>query len=300
MALEFSAPLAIYGRATTDNAAAIRQLADPELLGPVARAAVHQATDVSWTVAGAMELKADAGAVAYDRFERAIRLNSRNVEALEGLSEAAAGANRQDKARALLESIALAEPGNAKVRIELSRLLAAAGDTETAAAAAKEAMRLAPDDPDAAEQLASVFADAGDAGRLAPVADALASRFPLRDKSRYYEATKLVLQGHAQQAIGEARSVAARNPQDARMQNLLGVACATVGLRDCALSAFGAAVAANPRDPATYVNLGVLYLQEANPAEAAANFSIALTLDRSSAPAKQGLGDAQAALAAAH
>ncbi|HEV3217759.1 MAG TPA: fused MFS/spermidine synthase [Vicinamibacterales bacterium] len=297
MALEFSAPLAIYGRAITDNAAAIRQLADPQTLGPVALAALHQATDVSWTVAGAMELKADAYVVAYDRFERAIRLNSRNPEALAGLSDAAAGASRQDKARALLESIARAEPDNAKVRIELSRLLAAAGETETAAAEAKEAMRLAPDDPDAAEQLASVFADAGDAGRLAPVADALASRFPLRDKSSYYQATKLVLQGHAEQAIDEVRSVAARNPQDSHTQNLLGVACANAGLRDCALAAFNAAAAANPRDPATYVNLGVFYLQAANPAAAAANFSIALTLDRSSVPAKQGLGEAQAALA---
>ena len=57
-----------------------------------------------------------------------------------------------------------------------------------------------------------------------------------------------------------------------------------------------ALAAANPLDPATYVNLGVFHMQGANAAEAAANFSVALTLDRSSAAAKQGLADAHAAM----
>ena len=157
-------------------------------------------------------------------------------------------------------------------------------------------MRLAPDDPEAAEQLASVFADAGDAARLKPIADALMARFPSREKSRYYRATLLVLEGRAQEAVEEARVVAGRTPNDSHAQNLLGVACATAGQRDCALAAFNAAAAANPLDPATYVNLGVFHMQGANAAEAAANFSVALTLDRSSAAAKQGLADAHAAM----
>ena len=297
MALEFSAPRAIYGRATTDNAAAIRALSEPEPDHPAVRASVRAADDASWTVAGAMELKADAYVLAYDRFARAIRLNSRNAEALAGLSEAAAGANRREQARALLESVARAERDNAPVRIELSRLLAATGETEPAAAAAQDAMRLAPDDPEAAEQLASVFADAGDAARLKPIADALMARFPSRGKSRYYRATLLVLEGRAQEAVDEARVVARLTPNDSHAQNLLGVACATAGQRDCALAAFNAAAAANPLDPATYVNLGVFHMQGANAAEAAANFSVALTLDRSSAAAKQGLADAHAAIA---
>jgi len=296
MALEFSAPRAIYGRATADNAAAIRALARPDELAAPVRARVEQADDVDWTVAGSMELKADAHDVAFDRFARAIQLNSRNAKALAGLSEAAAGSNRQESARALLESVARAESDNVPVRLELSRLLAAIGETERAAAAANDAMRLAPNDPDAAEQLASVYADAGDAARLAPLANALLARFPLRDKSHYYHATALVLEGHAQEAIDEARAVAARAPGDSQAQNLLGVACATGGQRDCALTAFTAAVAANPRDPATYVNLGVFYMQAGKAAEAAANFSAALTLDRSSAAARQGLADAQAAM----
>src|SRR5205823_660897 len=134
MALEFSAPRAIYGRGTIDNSANIRELADPGAGSPVARAVLAQATDVSWMVAGRMELKADAPVVASDRFQRAIRLNTRNAEALSGLSDAAAGAHRQDDERAWLQSLATAEPDNATVRVELSRLLASTGNVEQAVA----------------------------------------------------------------------------------------------------------------------------------------------------------------------
>jgi spermidine synthase len=294
-ALEFSAPRAIYGPTLRSNAATIRELADSNA---AAQAVVNGATDVSWTVAGAMELKADAHVIAYDRFRRAIQLNSRNSEALAGLTDSAAGAHLEDDARALLEGLARAEPGNANVRIELSRLLAAMGNMDSAATVATEAVRLAPEDPKAAEQLASIFADAGDAERLAPVADALASKFPHRDKSLYYQATVLLLKGRAREAIERARILVARTPQDAAAQNLLGVACATEEQRDCALTAFSAALSANPRDPATYVNLGVFHLQT-DPRAAAGYFGVAMTLDRTSAAARQGYADAQAAIAGA-
>jgi Flp pilus assembly protein TadD len=172
------------------------------------------------------------------------------------------------------------------------------GNTGSAAAVATEAVRLAPDDPKAAEQLASIFADAGDADRLAPVADVLASKFPHRDKSLYYQATVLLLKGRAREAIDRARILAARTPQDAAAQNLLGIACATDEQRDCALAAFSAALSANPRDPATYVNLGVFHLQT-DPRAAAAYFGVAMTLDRTSAAARQGYADAQASIAGA-
>ena len=176
-----------------------------------------------------------------------MRLNSRNAEALSGLSDAAAGSHRQEEALAWLQSLATAEPENAIVRIELSHLLAAMGKMDQAAAAAEDAMRLAPGDPRAGEQLASVFADAGDAVRLAPLADTLVARYPQRDKPRFYRATALLLTDHAREAIDESRQLLGRNPKDPLAQNLLGVACATAGLRECAISAFRAALAANPR-----------------------------------------------------
>ena len=296
-ALEFSAPRAIYGRSSTGNAATIRGLADSSGAAPPA---LRQATDVSWTVAGAMELKADAHDMAYDRFRRAVEINHRNAEALSGLSDAAGAAQRQEEERSWLESLAHAEPNNAPIRVELSRLLATMGDAQAAAAFANEAMRLEPNNPKAAEQLASVYADAGDADRLAPLAEVLISRFPASEKSRYYHANALFLKGNVREAMEEARMIVAANPADAHAQNLLGVSCANAGLRDCALAAFTAALAADPRDPATYVNLGVYHLQSANPAAAVQYFSVALTLDRSSEAARQGLAEAQAAGATMH
>jgi spermidine synthase len=297
MALEFSAPQAMYERSPAENAATIRQLADPAQVSPSAHAAFEHATDISWTVAGAMEFKANAYGLAYDRFREAVRLNSRNIEALKWLSDAARAAHREEDEQAVLDSLASAQQDNAAVRVELSRLHAASGNTQLAVAMATEAMRLAPNDPAAGEQLASLFAEAGDAEQLRRVADDLTSRFPQHDKSRYYHAIALFLTGRVQEAIDQAKKIAATNPQDVEVQNLLGVACAAAGLRDCALAAFKAAIAANPRDSATYVSLGLFYLESGDPEQAAWYYSVALALDRSSSPAEEGLAKARAALA---
>src|SRR5262249_53571568 len=157
------------GRSREDNAAAIRALAAAQ---PAAvRDAFTRATDSDWTSRGQMDLKAQAFPSAYDAFARAIALNSRNTAALSGLSDAAGGAGRLDEERQRLREIAGREPGNASVLIELSRLLAATGDVPGALNAASDALRAAPAEPRAAEQLASVLADAGDGERLAPLAD---------------------------------------------------------------------------------------------------------------------------------
>jgi Flp pilus assembly protein TadD len=243
-----------------------------------------------------MNLRADAYASAYNAYRRAVALNTASPTALRGLIDAAAGLRRQDEARAWLERIAAAEPANANVRIELSRVVTATGDLERGATLAAEAMRLAPDDFRAADQLAAVFADAGDGRRLGPFADALASRFPALDKPRFYRARAFLLNGDAQRAVEEAKRLVVRQPGDVRAQNLLGAACATAGDRGCAASAFAAAMRASPRDPETYVNAGVLQLRGGDPESAARNFAIAAAIDRSSSAARQGLAEARAAL----
>ncbi|OLC48329.1 MAG: hypothetical protein AUH43_09715 [Acidobacteria bacterium 13_1_40CM_65_14] len=292
MALEYSAPRGIYGR-SMDNASAIRALAvDPP---PPVRAALDGATDASWTSRGAMLLKAEAYGLAYDAYRRAVTLNARNADALAGLSEAAAGARKQTEELEWLRSVAARDPANAAVRIELSRVLAAGGDLEGAVAAATEAVRLAPNDPRGAEQLASVLADAGDADRLAPLADSLVARFPDRPDAHYYRASALFIRGKTDDAITEIRRVTDGYPAHARAQNLLGAACGTLGRRDCARAAFEASVRANPRDSSTYVNLGVFYLESGNLQAATESFADALSLDPSSVPARNGLAQARAA-----
>jgi spermidine synthase len=291
MALEFSAPRGIYGRMLNENGAAIRALASTM---PSVKAAFDAATDASWAARGAMELKVEAYSAAYDAYHRAVMMNARNVGALNGLSQAAAGAHTQDDARALLQSLAAADRANVPVRLELSRLMAAAGDFGAAAEQAGQALQIAPDDPRSAEQLASVFADAGDGGRLQPLADAVVARYPTRPDSRYYRATALFLNGRTEDAAQEARRLVTEHPDHARGFNLLGAACATRGQRECAKAAFEASIRLSPHDPSTYVNLGVFLLQSGDPAAAAGYFADALTIDPSSAAARDGLAQARA------
>lgn len=291
-ALEYSAPRGIYGRSREDNGAAIRGLAPG--LPPAIADVFGRASDADWVSRGLMDLKAQAFGNAYDAFRKAVALNSRNPAALSGLSDSAGGAGKLDEERQSLRDIATREPGNAAVRIELSRVLAVTGDVPGSLQAASDALRLAPDEPRAAEQLASVFADTGDGGRLAPLADAMVARFPDRVEAKYYRATALFLQGHTQDAITAARQVAEARPDHTRAQSLLGAACASAGQRDCALAAFGAAIRGNPRDASGYVNAGILSLQSGNAAAAADFFASALTIDPASKPARDGLAQARA------
>jgi spermidine synthase len=286
-ALEYSAPRGIYGRSREDNASTLRGLTAGQ---PAAvRDAFQHATDAAWTSRGLMDLKAQAFPQAFAAFKHAVTLNSRNVAALSGLSDAAGGAAALDEERQWLREIATREPANAEVRIELSRVLAVTGDVPGALAIASEALQLAPAEPRAAEQLASVLADAGDGERLAPLADAMVARFPDRLEARYYRATALYLRGKPQEAVAAARQVVGARPDHARAQSLLGAACIAAGMRECALAAFGAAIQGNPREASGYVNAGVLSLQSGNLSAAADYFSSALTIDPSSKAARDGL-----------
>src|SRR5207247_3204233 len=141
MALEFTAPGAIYGRSTNANAETIRALTNGARL-PAAVAAAMQGADArSWDARGTMELKAESYNAAYESFRRAITLDDRDGVALRGASDAAAGANKQADHRAWLEGLAKSSPSNAAVQVELSRVRAAAGDFDGAIAAASEAGR---------------------------------------------------------------------------------------------------------------------------------------------------------------
>ena len=290
-ALEYSAPRGIYGRSREDNGAAIRALAAER---PAAvRDAFDRADDAAWVSRGRMDLRAQAYGNAYEAFTKAVRLNSRNANALSGLSDSAGGAGKLDEERQSLREIATGEPGNANARIELSRVLAVMGDVPAALQMASEALQLAPGDPRAAEQLASILADSGDGDRLAPLADAMVGRFPDRMEARYYRATALYLRGQTQDAIAAARQVVDAQPDHTRAQSLLGAACAAAGRRDCAMTAFAAAIRGNPRDASGYVNAGLLSLQSGNTSGAADYFASALTIDPSSKPARDGLAQAR-------
>jgi len=287
-ALEYSAPRGIYGRSGSENAAAIRQLSSNA--PPPAVASLLNPSDAgAWSARGAAALRADAYEVAYDAFRHSVALDPRRATDLRGLSDAAAGAHRQDEERRWLESLAASQPGNAAVRVELSRLYAATGDLERAAATAEDAVRSAPADPVPAEQLASVYSDAGDAQRLLDLSQMLIRKYPDRLEGRYYYAAALFMAGRAPEAADAVRAVIAVNPRDARAQNLLGAACATSGHRDCARTAFLASLEADPRDPSTYLNLGQLLIDSGDVDGATEYLAEALALDPTNAAAREAL-----------
>src|SRR5204863_4985611 len=164
-------------RVQDDNASAIRGLTSKRRLPTAVAAALAGADARSWTARGRTALRAEAFGMATESFRRALTLDSRNADALRGASEAAAGAHQGAEELTWLKGLA-ADPSNAAVRVELSRVLASNGDFDGAIAAANEAGRIEPESPRPAEQLASIFADAGDAEQLTPLADALVARFP--------------------------------------------------------------------------------------------------------------------------
>lgn len=288
--LEFSAPRSLYG-ATSDHAATLLASAHTPLPEELRRA-FEAATAADWRDRGALHLKAEAYHRAFDDFARAVTLAPEDREALDGLVRAATGAGRQTDAAALLEELVGRHPNAIAPRLARSRLLAAAGAYAQAASAAQEALGVAPTDIEALVQLASVLADAQDREALAPIVARLEQLAPDRPVTAYYLATLRFLEGRFSEAAALAETVVARQPADHRAWNLLGAAYGNLGQSHRAHQAFLSALRANPRDPATHVNLGLFELQAAEPAAARAHFAEALTLDPRSRAALAGLADA--------
>jgi Flp pilus assembly protein TadD len=140
----------------------------------------------------------------------------------------------------------------------------------------------------AVEQLASIFSDAGDAERLAPAVARLRAQALDRASTHYYSATLAYLQQRPDVAIREAEAALNLDRGHAKAQNVLGAALAGVGERDRARTAFRAALAADPRDPAAYSNLAVLELESGNREAARRLFAEALTLDPANVAALDG------------
>jgi len=291
-ALEFTAPRAIYARTTESNITALRSLTT---WPPFIATTLNSGSPQAWKARGRMALRAAAFDMAYDSFRHAVALDSHDADAYSGVSDAAAGSHRLPEESSWLASLAAAEPSNVEVRLELSHILDDGGDSQAAISAAAEAMRLRPSDPRPLEQLGSIFADMGDGRQLAPIAEQLVSRFPDRKEGFYYQALALFLSGRLAAALDDARQLTAQFPDYAAAQNLLGMLFARASQEDMAQVPFETALRLNPRDPSTYINLGLLYLHLGDPRKAMSYFAEAWALDQSSPAATNGFREAQEA-----
>jgi len=292
-ALEFSAPLGLYG-SRADRSWAL-QLAPAR---PVLALAHGDAisTGTMYANRAATLFRARAYHFAFDAAVHALDSQPADAETLSILARSALSIGRQAEALARLEAIVQRAPDLVLPRLELSRLQAILGLTDRAVATASEAAKQAPDHADALDQLASVLADAGNVDGLTAVVSEMQVRFPLRTETTYYEATLFFLQGKYHEAAKLGERLLKQRPTDPRVLNLAGAAYASLGVRDRAREAFEASIASDPRDPTSYVNLARFELETFNPRRAAALFTEALFLDPHSSAALNGLADAMSHL----
>jgi spermidine synthase len=295
MALEFSAPRALYGDAK-ENVATLRNLQDPREAPPAISKAWADATATEYRHRGEMMMKADAYEIAYQGYAKALELDPDDPEAPDGLVRAAVATRRERDAIARLESAARQRPDGVHVWIGLSKMQAAAGSLDRAVAAAREAVSVASRDSAALEQLASLYSDAGDAPNLDAVAQTLRGAFPNSRGAHYYTAASQFLHQDLPAAGRSIQLAITADPNFAPAHNLAGAIQATEGNVDAARTAFLAALSLDPRDAATYANFGVLELSHGHAPEAANLFAEALSIDPASPAARQGLTDARRAL----
>jgi spermidine synthase len=282
--VEFTGPRTVFSRSRVDNVAALRALA-AELPVPAVQAARAAAGPTAWRDRGWMLLEASAPRAAWTDFETAARLAPDDLRTLDGLVRAGASANRQTETVALLRELA-APPERIAAQTVLSRFLASVGAVEEAAQVAFRTAERHPSDVTALEQLASILTDVRDKDRLVPVVGRLRTVAPTADATRYYTASLYFLDGQIDQAIAEARLLVAANPRHSRGYNLLGAALATAGRREGARDAFLASLKAEPLDPATYTNLGLLELEGGNRAAGLQRLAEAIVLDPTATTAR--------------
>lgn len=290
-ALEFSGPQSVFTRGDEDIAQMLRAHASAAPLPAAIADALHGASGADWRDRGWMMLRADAFRPAYEDFRTALERDPHDSRALDGLLRASSYLKRGPETHALVASLAR-DSTNHEAKLALSRLLAAEGTYGQAAEIPLALLRSDASNVMALEQLASILSDAGDAERLAPVVARLRHVAPGSEPAHYYSASLFFLQNRPDLAVDESRAVIARNPGHARAQNLLGAALASLGKREEARRAFHASLQADPRDSATYANLGRLELQSGNVQAAAQHFASALIVDPVSEAARQGLAEA--------
>jgi spermidine synthase len=294
LALEFSGPRAVNGTAAATNTATLRTLLEEHRVPMTVARARSTAGAAQWRDRGTMMLAAGAYDEAYQSFVTASGLDPTDPDALSGIVRAAVAAHREADAATVLARLATANPTISGPRIAISKLAGAAGALSAAVAAAKEACRIAPSQAEPLDQLASLYADEGDAAELDVVVEQLRRLFPERATTRYYQAASRFLHGDLAAASTLAQQSIEIEPQRAASHTLLGAIQASLGQSEQARAAFRAALDLDSRDSATYTNLGLLELSSGNRSKAAGLFAEALSIDPTADAARQGLARAEA------
>jgi Flp pilus assembly protein TadD len=240
-----------------------------------------------------MLMAAEAFDGAYGDYVKAFELAPNDEATLDGLVRAAVAAHRQDDAEQRLRAQVQSRDAEPGPQVALARLLGMRGRFDEAISVATQATASAPADVGALEQLASLHADRGDAGRLEATAEALRDTFPQRPEGWYFAASARFLRGDVGGALPLVRRAIELDVKYADAYNLLGAIHGTMGEVDAARDAFRTSIRLDPRDSVTYVNLAQAEQAAGESAVAADLLAEALSLDPNSADAREGLAQAR-------
>jgi spermidine synthase len=294
LALEYSAPRAIYGRFQSNNVDRLRAAAAEAQAPPAVAAQRAAATAMSWRNRAAMQMKADSPALAYQDSLEALKIAPADHDALAGYVAAAAASSHLDAAEKYLRD-RIAQADSPPVEVELSRVLAARGDAKGAVVAAQRAAALDPSNDRALGQLVSALADDRNDAALEQLTTLLVRTGATRPVTLYAQMRLAHLRGEFAKAaaVGDRLTSSGADPENAaRDFNLLGIAYDALGDHDRARRAFDASLRIAPRAPAVLMNLGSTELRAGRPDAAEKRFSEALFLYPKLAPALDGLARA--------
>jgi Flp pilus assembly protein TadD len=294
MTLEFSAPRELHRRLGGENGATLAALLADGGGPAIIRASRTSATAANWRLRGNMMWKADMHALAYDDYVKALTADPSDSGALDGLVRVAIADRRGSDALAWIKSLSENRPATVEILVAQSRLLAAVEARPEALEKANNAIRLDRKNPKALEQLASLYADAGDVAALEGLVSALHDAAPNGAAGFYYQAAARLLKNDSAGAVEAAKRAIVADPKYTATYDLLGAACTKLNQPEEARQAFLKSLTFDAHDSAAYTNLGLIDLEVGDRAAAANHFAEALWLAPESKTAREGLAQARA------
>ena len=293
MTLEFSGPRALHTSSALENGDRLSALLNQADAPPPIRQSRSAAGAAQWRNRALMMAKSDMHAAAYDDYVRALEKDPGDALSLEGIAKEAMLAGRVSDALSWVKGLTANRAPDSHALVTLSKLFAASAMPADAIDAAHEAARLAPDDPAASEQLASLFADHGDLAQLDRIVDGLQRTAPSRSGTHYYAAVAAFLHGNADRAVELGQRATTADPVFPPAYDLLGAAYTKLGRLAEARDAFLRSLHFDAHDSTAYTNLGLVALRVGDREEAARYFAEALNLVPNSSVAREGLAQAR-------
>jgi choline-sulfatase len=185
---------------------------------------------------------------------------------------------QRTNAIAPLEQLVKEDPGNPVFRSTLGRAYKAAGAIDRAVPLYREAVALAPTDPDAWYNLAEALEESGKVVEAKPVATEAEKLAPNRPEAHNVLGIVLIQTGDAAGAEAEFRKAIELDPRNARSYNNIGNIYRITGRFSEAAEAYQNALKISPNYPDALNGLGVVAVQQGHAQEAIEHFDAALRI----------------------